>query len=172
MVMYESLEKLRKKPSRRRDAVGVTRAPDIKIRKNVEGNIDKVIAEQGGNAQLFIEENIEGWEYGNFHLAEVRYKKGDEESLLMFNFRPKKPFKTEAPRVLVIFRRTGRNEGDEKAVIEQFYIPFNGVEGQVPEMYYGFDDYIDPISLEEHGIHESDKFDEALGYKIELDDLS
>jgi hypothetical protein len=172
MVMDQSLEKLGKKSSPKRDAIGVTRSPYIRIRKNVENQIDDVIAIQGGKAQLFIEEEVEGWEYGIFHLAEVRYKRGDEESLLKFNFRPKKFFETETPRVLVIFRRNGKNEGDNTAVVEQFYIPFNGVEGQVPEMYYGIDDNVASLPMDEHGVVGLEKYHEALGLELELDDLT
>lgn len=167
-----SVEGLRKHCGSDRDAIGATRSPHMKVRKNVEQPIEDIIAICGGRAQLYIENEIEGWERGIFNLTEVRYKQEEDESLLMFNFRPKKYFQTESPRVLVVFRRIGVDNERDRAGVEEFYIPFDDIEGKVSEIHYGVGNNVSPYSIDEHGTTGFDKYHEALSLEIELDDLN
>jgi hypothetical protein len=144
----------------------------IKEFKNVKDPIDDVVSIYGSRAQNYIEENLEGWYPGIFHLTEVRYKQDYDESLLLFNFRPKKYYQTENPRVLVIYRRTGFDSKDDKSTVEEFYIPFNEMEGQVPEMHYGIGDRVSPVEINEEGTVGFELYHEALGLESELEDLN
>jgi hypothetical protein len=172
MGKQRRLELLKRCCSNNREAIGVTRARDMKIRKNVEDSIDSIIAYCGGRAQLFIEEEIPGWEKGSLHLTEVRYKKGDEESLLLFNFRPKKHFSTENPRVLVIFKRVGADTQEDRTSVVQYYVPFNTPDDSIDGIYQVLGEEIYLHHIEEEGTLGFDKLREVMEFESELEDLN
>lgn len=144
----------------------------LKEFKNVTDPIDEVISICGTRAQAYIEDNLEGWYPGIFHLLEVRYKQGDDESLLLMNFRPNKYFETDSPRVLVIFRRIGIDKENDSAGVEEFYLPFNDVDGELPVIHYGVGDQVSPYEVNEHSRVGYELYREAMGIELELKDLN
>lgn len=167
-----SVEQIEKHCSTKKDQTQVRVSPQLRIIKNIESNIDKVVSICGSTAQLYIEENIQHWNKGAFHLTEVRYRQGDDESMLLFNFRPNNCLGNIPPRVLVIFKRTGIDSDNEGCLVEQFYIPFNDSDGKVPEVYYGSGENVSSYFLEDRGTPGFAIYTEAITIEKELSDLN
>ena len=105
------------------------------------------------------------------HLTDVYYKKGDNESLLLFNFRPKKTFISEHPNVLVVFRRIGRDNQYGKAGVEEFYIPFNDEIGSVPKIYCRIGQEVEEFVISENESIGHEKYHEIMGLVTELETI-
>ena len=102
--------------------------------RKVEGPIGSVIKDLELRAQSFIEEEIEPWKGGAFHVTEVSYKRGPKESLLLFDFQPIRNLGIDHPSVRAIFRRSGTNK-DGSLEIEEFYIFYDDMSGRISNIY-------------------------------------